>query len=353
MKKILVIEDNTEVRENICEILELAGYEAYSASNGKTGVEKATSLMPDLILCDVMMPELDGFGVLKILSNNRLTHGIPFIFLTAKAEKDDFRKGMGLGADDYITKPFDDTQLLEAIEIRIKRSDHNQKPIERSDHGIQRFFSEAKAKEDFEHLSTDKELRFFRDKDIIYNEGSEARWLYFIVTGRVKCVQMNDFGKELITHIYDQGDFFGYFPILKESAHSDAAMSLGETKVRLIPAQDFRLMLFNNRDFAAQFIKLLANEAEDTEQKLIEMAYSSVRRKVAQALLKFASNKEPSPKDSSIKLQVSRDNLASAAGTAKETLIRTLSDFKAEGLLEIDAKTITIIDKDRIESMPQ
>jgi len=98
MKKILVIEDNLEVRENVCEILELANYDVVPAHNGKVGVEKAVSELPDLIVCDVMMPELDGFGVLKILSKNRTTYDIPFIFLTAKAEKDDFRKGMGLGA---------------------------------------------------------------------------------------------------------------------------------------------------------------------------------------------------------------------------------------------------------------
>ena len=116
MSKILVIEDNFEVRENLCEILELTGYEVYSAPNGKIGVQMAISKEPDLIICDVMMPELDGFGVLKILNRNTHTNDIPFIFLTAKAEKSDFRKGMGLGADDYITKPFDDTELLEAVE---------------------------------------------------------------------------------------------------------------------------------------------------------------------------------------------------------------------------------------------
>ena len=123
MKKILVIEDNPDVRENLAEILELSGYKVSTAQDGKVGVSIANKEDLDLILCDVMMPELDGYGVLRILNRNPKTSGIPFIFLTAKSEKTDFRKGMGLGADDYITKPFDDVDLLDAIEMRLKKSD--------------------------------------------------------------------------------------------------------------------------------------------------------------------------------------------------------------------------------------
>ena len=123
MKKIVVIEDNQEVRENLAEILSLSGYEAHEAENGKVGLNVVADVKPDLILCDVMMPELDGFGVLKILNRNPTLMHIPFMFLTAKAEKTDFRKGMGLGADDYITKPYDDVELLEAIEMRLKKSE--------------------------------------------------------------------------------------------------------------------------------------------------------------------------------------------------------------------------------------
>lgn len=126
MKRILVIEDNFEVRENIAEILALSHYTVLTAENGKVGVRLAQENTPDLILCDVMMPELDGFGVLHILSQNPITSQIPFIFLTAKAEKTDFRKGMNLGADDYITKPFDDAELLNAIEVRLKKHAANQ-----------------------------------------------------------------------------------------------------------------------------------------------------------------------------------------------------------------------------------
>ena len=120
MKTILIVDDHDDIRENIAEILSLAGYHTLTAENGKKGMELALSKNPDLIVCDIMMPELDGYGVLHLLRKNPATALIPFIFLTAKTERLDFRKGMELGADDFITKPFDDIALLNAIEIRLK-----------------------------------------------------------------------------------------------------------------------------------------------------------------------------------------------------------------------------------------
>ena len=116
MKKILVIEDSADIRENTAEILELANYRVITAQNGKEGVELSLKENPDLIICDIMMPLLDGYGVLHTLHNNPVTDHTPFIFLTAKTDRSDFRKGMDMGADDFITKPFNDTELLSAVE---------------------------------------------------------------------------------------------------------------------------------------------------------------------------------------------------------------------------------------------
>lgn len=350
MKKILVIEDTLEVRENICEILELAGYQVDDAPDGKIGVEKAMNNAPDLILCDVMMPELDGFGVLKILNKRAETNKIPFIFLTAKAEKSDFRKGMGLGADDYITKPFDDAELLDAIEMRLKKHEQFASISGNSDEGIKRLFSEARAKDEFEKLSEGKETRSFNRKDMVFEAGGVPRWLYLIIEGQVKLYRNNEFGKELITHLYKEGEFFGYFPLINESNFDNSAVALTDSKLRLIPKEDFMLLLYNNREFAAQFIKMLSNSMNSTEQELIELAYSSVRRKVANALVAFATTQL---NQTNMVIRVSRDNLASRAGTAKETLIRTLSDFKSEGLIDIDGGAISIQDLKKLQSMPQ
>ncbi|HIK10551.1 MAG TPA: response regulator [Oscillatoriaceae cyanobacterium M33_DOE_052] len=121
MKTILVIEDDDRVRENILDLLEAEEYQALAAPNGIEGVQKATQYLPDLIICDVMMPELDGYGVIQALRKNEATATIPFIFLTAKAEKTDTRKGMELGADDYLTKPFTLEELLKAISARLEK----------------------------------------------------------------------------------------------------------------------------------------------------------------------------------------------------------------------------------------
>ncbi|WP_310590704.1 response regulator [Dyadobacter sp. CY347] len=121
-EKILIIEDNDDIRESTAELLEFSGYVVSRASNGQKGVELAFQHRPDLILCDIMMPELDGYGVLHLLSKTPGTDTIPFIFLTAKAERLDLNKGMEMGADDYLTKPFDETELLKAIEGRLDKA---------------------------------------------------------------------------------------------------------------------------------------------------------------------------------------------------------------------------------------
>lgn len=116
MTKILVIEDEETVRENILELLDAEGFEAIAAENGRIGLNLAQQHRPDLILCDIRMPELDGYGVLSALRSEPETAGIPFLFLTAKAAKTDVNLGMELGASNYITKPFTLVELLTAIE---------------------------------------------------------------------------------------------------------------------------------------------------------------------------------------------------------------------------------------------
>ena len=121
MKKILVIEDEPEMRENLVTILKLEGFGAVAAANGRAGIDAARREKPDLVICDVMMPELDGHAVLEALRKDTEAARIPFIFLTACGEKRDVRAGMNLGADDYLTKPVAKADLLAAIAARLKR----------------------------------------------------------------------------------------------------------------------------------------------------------------------------------------------------------------------------------------
>lgn len=122
MEKILVIEDEKNIRETIQEILILNDYKVETAQNGLLGVAKALQFKPDIIVCDVMMPEMDGFETLKNIRSIKDISATPFIFLTAKAEKRDFREGMNSGADDFLNKPFNTKELLEVISLRIAKS---------------------------------------------------------------------------------------------------------------------------------------------------------------------------------------------------------------------------------------
>jgi CheY-like chemotaxis protein len=129
MTKILVIEDEETVRENILELLDAEGFEAIAAENGRIGLELAKRYLPDLILCDVRMPELDGYGVLSALRSKPETATIPFLFLTAKAAKTDLTMGLDLGANAYITKPFTLLELLSAIEETLQSSSSNREHV--------------------------------------------------------------------------------------------------------------------------------------------------------------------------------------------------------------------------------
>ncbi len=349
MKKILVVEDNPDVRENLEEILELSDYEVLSAENGKTGVDLALEHKPDLILCDVMMPQLDGFGVLRILSKRPETADIPFIFLTAKSEKSDFRKGMNLGADDYIVKPFDDVVLLDAIELRLKKSERLRQQFDGTKAGLDHFFNEIKGFNAFQELSKDRENRTYQKKDQIFEEGGYPHQVFFIESGSIKLCKTNEFGKELIIDILKPGDFLGYIPIIQNTPYTESAEALETCKLSIIPKDDFLQLLYSNTNVAAQLIKMLANNIVDKEAQLLNLAYNSVRKKIADALLRLS---ETNSGDGPVTIRIKRENLGNMTGTAKETVIRTLSEFKSDGLVEINGSEITILQKQKLATLP-
>lgn len=346
MKKILIIEDNLEVRENLSEILSLSGYQTTTAENGKIGVEKALADRPDLVLCDVMMPELDGFGVLHILGKHAQTADVPFIFLTALAEKDDFRKGMSLGADDYIVKPFDDTLLLQTIEARLRKNERlRAASSKQSSGGLEHFINEAKALEAIQRLSENREVRHYRKKDPIFQEGDVPRWLFHIEKGSVKLYKTNDDGRELILRIAGPGEFLGYLALLSGDRYPEGASVLEDSTIRMIPKDDFFTLVYGNRDVNARFIKLLAGHVVDQEQQLIDLAYNSVRKRVATAIVHLFDQGYR-------EISLLREDLAAIAGTAKETVIRTLTDFKTEGLIDIRDGNIVVQKPDKLREMP-
>ena len=232
MKSILVIEDNKDIRENTAEILDLAGYKTYTAENGKKGVDIALKEKPDVIVCDIMMPELDGYGVLHLLKKNTVTENIPFIFLTAKTERSDFRKGMEMGADDYISKPFDDIELLNAIEVRLKKAEILEGKYASSQQGISQFIKDVKGTGMMQQLADQYDIETYQKKQTLYQEGKRPRFLYYLVKGKVKGIKTNEDGKEYITDLFSESDFIGY-PALIEDKNiylpMSKILSVGET----------------------------------------------------------------------------------------------------------------------------
>lgn len=347
-KKIVLIEDNLEMRENIQEILELADYEVSAAENGKLGVELVKSIKPDLILCDIMMPELDGYGVLHMISRNADTASIPFIFLTAKSEREDFRKGMNMGADDYLTKPFDDIQLLNAVEKRLKRIEQLSKEFERTPEGLTNLLDSAGISS-LEGLMESNRTKKYAKKDTIFFEGDFPNFLYFIKSGKVKTSKMNEDGKDFVTGLHKEGDFIGYMALIKDGAYDESASVLEECELTLIPREDFLSLLHSSKEVSSKFIKMLAGSVAEKQDELLNLAYDSVRKRVADALLKLASTYKKDENDQ-FSMAISRDDLAAIVGTATESVIRTLSEFKADGYISIKGSKITILQEDELKN---
>lgn len=350
MKKILLIEDNDDIRTNTAEILELASYEVVVAENGKRGVELALEHLPDLVICDIMMPVLDGYGVLHLLSKNEDTAGIPFIFLTAKADRSDLRKGMEMGADDYLTKPFDDIELLNSIESRLKKNEMLKKEFSKNLEGINDFIKHVKGIESLKKLSLEHDVRFYKKKDDIYKEGGYPKGIYFVSKGKIKTFQTSDAGKELITGLHKEGDFFGYLSLLQEENYTSSAGALEDSEVFMLPKEDFFSLIYKNAEVSRRFIELLSNNLRENEKQLVQLAYNSVRKRVAEALVKLADTYKKDT-DKLFSTNVSREDLANLVGTATETVIRTLSDFKEAKLIEIANGAITILNYDKLAVM--
>ncbi len=350
MKKILLIEDNKDVRENTAEILRMAQYEVFTAKDGKEGVETAHAEKPDLIICDIMMPVLDGYGVLHLLSKSEATSGIPFIYLTAKAERSEQRKGMDMGADDYITKPFDDMELLSAIESRLKKNEVMKHEYARSMEGVDHFISEAKSMESLRKLSEEREVRLYKKKDDIYQEGHYPKGIYFISKGKVKTYRTNDMGKDYITELFKEGDFFGYLPLLREEPYAGSATAMEDSEIYMLPKDDFFALLYKHPVVSKKFIHILSNNLHDNETQLVKLAYNSVRKRVAEALLKLCDTYKKDG-EQTMRISVAREDLANLVGTATETVIRTLGDFKEDDLIEVSGSNITILAYDKLAKM--
>ena len=350
MKTILLIEDDADMRDNTAEILQLANYRVIKAENGRRGVELARKDKPDLVLCDIMMPELDGYGVLHLLGRDPATAELPFIFLSAKAERGDVRKGMQLGADDYLTKPFEEGELLNAIEGRLRRSELFRKGFDDGFEGFSKFLDQARGIDALKSLSTDRKTRAFSAKDVLFHEGDELRHVPYLLRGKARTFKINNDGKEFVIGLHGPGELLGYMGLLEGGQALETAESLEDCEVALIPREDLLALLYKDRDVSIRFIKMLARDVKEKEQHLLQLAYASVRQRVAHAILRVHARYAASG-GSGLGVKISREDLASIVGTATESLIRCITDLKEEGLIMSEGRDIRIVDKVKLEKL--
>jgi len=350
MKKILLIEDNPDILENMSEILDMANYKVFAANNGKTGIALAVEHTPDLIVCDIMMPLLDGYGVLNVLNNNPTLQNTPFIFLTAKSERAEMRRGMEMGADDYITKPFVGTELLKAIESRLKKAELLQQEFQSNLKGINDLINISANKDYLKDFKENRTVNKYKKKQIIYSEGNHPSRLYYVLKGKVKTYKRNDEGKELIVDLHTEGEFLGYIPLLENRTYKETAEALEETELAMILKSEFEELIGSNKLLMKKFIGVLAGNIIEKEERLIGIAYNSLRKKVAETLVALYKKYNPEKNDA-FYIDFSRENLAAIAGVAKESLIRTLSEFKYENLISTRNSQIHILNLNKLENM--
>lgn len=292
------------------------------------------------------MPKLDGYGVYKILFSNEKSKYIPFIFLSSKSNYIERRKGMELGADDYLTKPFDESELLTAIEIRLKKA--SQKEASHTSvfsYSENNSFAKVKNLKELIEILCIRETHTYKKGDTLFCEGNISNHIYLVKEGLIKTYKNTAEGKELITGLYKKRQFIGYTSSLGNFPHNEYAESIGDSIIIKIDKLDIKNILQSNPNITIDILEMLSNNIETFKNKMLQIAYSSVRMRVSKTLLLVI-------KDDPLKtIIISRSDLANITGVAKETLIRTLSDFREEGLIKTSRTSVIVLDKQKLEKV--
>jgi CRP-like cAMP-binding protein len=297
-----------------------------------------------------MMPVLDGYGVLQAVQNNDLLKDVPFIFLTAKAERNDFRKGMDLGADDYIAKPFDDTELLNAVNSQMKKRELLKKQLDPVAEKESFLVTGHSVHDILGTLAEKWNVNTYKKNQTVYTEGNYPNRLFYILKGKIKTFKTNDNGKPLVTELLGSGEYFGYLALFQNMPYNDTAEAIEDSELAVISTEDFEKLVMNNKQAVGWIVKLLAKNIYSKEERLLGLAYNSLRKKVAVALL-VLQQKYGSIGDEKFAIDMNRGMLAAIAGTAKESLIRTLAEFRKEKIIDIHNGTITILNKVKLEHL--
>jgi CRP-like cAMP-binding protein len=347
---ILIIEDSQEQLENTDELLKLAGYQTFLAHNGKEGLTLAREHKPDLILCDVVMPELDGYGVLRALENIPELAATPLIFMSVNTERADFRKGMDLGADDYLPKPFNGDELLNIVGARLRKRRLLHHADLKAANGFPGKGEVSAAAQNLDVLLEHKTRKKLKKKELLFLEGNSAMYLYYVCSGKIKSFKSNKEGKEYIADIYGKGDFIGYAALMGDGIQHVSAMAIEDSELCLVPKHDFLQLLSSNTDVALKFACLMSGNYSQAEDKLLKLAYDSARKRVAEALL-LVSQKYRTPGNGELAFPLQRENISALSGVSPESVSRNLTDFKTEGLIEPGKGCVRILNLKKLEEL--
>jgi len=345
MKKILLIEDDEDFRASTVEILSLSNYEVQACKNGKEGVQKSLSWKPDLIICDIILPHLDGYGVLRALRNSDYLKDVLIICITGHQEIEHYRKCMEFGADDFLLKPFSPTELLKAIETRFDRhAIHSEHLTTQSSTGREKYDDIlAKALEG-------RPVVPGRKGSPMFEAGQTPRFVCYVLSGMIRTIRFDYSGKELTTGIYTKGQFVGLPEALTGVPFIDSAIVLLNAELVLLPIVDFLQFANHEPAFLSGLVNQLASDVMSKNQLMLNLAYQDMRGKVALALIRLhQSYKREDPQSTFVKQP--RTIIASIAGVAKESATRTMIDFVEEGLVEVTSEGYRILNFERLERL--
>jgi len=341
MKRILIIENNVNLLSSYKEILKKAGFNVIIALYGDTGINEAITKMPDLILCNTLVPYVDGFGVLAVLSKNPATAHIPFIFVSPTSKLANLRKAMDMGADDFIMHPFRNNELIKSVEARFNKSKlrahANEALIDMPDSA----FINEKGIEQLQETILQSNFRRIKKKQALYYEGDYNQGIYFLKEGCIKTFKINSDGRELITNIYNSNSFIGLDYLMIDGPLCENAEAIECCSIYFITKKTILDLLKTDIKLNHYIIKWLSNDLAHKKDRLLELAYESVRKRLSKVIIQL--NKDSFPIN---KVEISRDELAGLAGVASETVSRILTDFKQLGLIERNGNFINITNQE-------
>ena len=351
-RTIVVIEDQDEVRENLMETLELEGYEVVGAADGHAGIRAVRERLPHLVLCDVMMPRLDGYGVLKLLRDDAATRHIPLIFLTARAEREDLRRGMNLGAADYITKPFFQDELLNVVAQRVLPEGQRSEATPGANNGLaanSQPGANDKVDAALEALAATGRQREYRDRAPIYFRSDPARVVGRVLEGRIRLYRDTEFDKVLTVDVVGPGGWYGVDDLLAGGTHALSAAAHPRATVAVVEAADALDAFRRHPELLWWVSGQLAQDLALRAEQLVQVAYFSVRKRVAEYLLRASGGQVAG----GAHIDLRREDIAEAVGSTPESVTRVLTEFRREGLVALpNPGDIVVEDADGLADVP-